>query len=177
MCSVQTETYSQCKSERKVKSLSRVQLSATPRTVAYQAPQSVEVSRQEYWSRLPLSLSGDFPNPGIEPGSPSLQADALPSEQPAKPNVKSTLNFKDFIQRNAKYLADNFDIGFPGGSVVKNLPANASDSGLVPGSERSPGGGNGNHCSILAWRVPWTERGAWLAAVHGVAKSQTQLND
>ena len=161
MCSVQTETYSQCKSERKVKSLSRVQLSATPWTVAYQAPPSVEVSRQQYWSGLPFSLPGDFPNPGIEPRSPALKADALPSERPGKPNVKSTPNFKDFIQRNAKYLTDNFYIGFPGGSAVKNLPANASDSGLVPGSGRSPGGGNGNHCSILAWRVPWTEEPGW----------------
>ena len=61
--------------------------------------------------------------------------------------------------------------------MVKNLPANASDSGLIPGSERSPGGGNGNHHSVLAWRIPRTGRGAWLAAVHGVANSQTQLND
>ena len=44
--------------------------------------------------------------------------------------------------------------------VVNNLPANAGDirdAGLVPGSGRSPGGGNGNHSSILTWRVPWTE--------------------
>ena len=43
------------------------------------------------------------------------------------------------------------------GSVVKNLPANARDSDLIPGSERSPGGGSGNPLSILAWRMPWTE--------------------
>ena len=44
--------------------------------------------------------------------------------------------------------------------VVKNLPANAGDArdaGLNPGSERSPGGGNGNHSSILPWRIPWNE--------------------
>ena len=63
-----------------VKSLSRVQLFETPWTVAYQAPQSMEFSRQEYWSGLPFPPPGDLPNPGIEPGSPTLQADALPSE-------------------------------------------------------------------------------------------------
>ena len=64
-----------------VKSLSRVRLFATPWTVAYQAPPSVGFSRQEYWSGLPFP-SPDLPNPGIEPGSPALQADALPSEPP-----------------------------------------------------------------------------------------------
>ena len=53
-------------------------------TVAYQAPQSMEFSRQEYWSGLPFSSPGDLPNPGIEPGSPALQADASPSEPPGK---------------------------------------------------------------------------------------------
>ena len=66
-----------------MKSLSRVQLFATPWTVAYQAPPSVRFSRQEYWSGLPFP-SPDLPNPGIEPGSPTLQADALPSEPPGK---------------------------------------------------------------------------------------------
>ena len=48
----------------------------TPWTVAYQAPQSMEFSRQEYWSGLPCPSPGDLPNPGIEPGSPALQADS-----------------------------------------------------------------------------------------------------
>ena len=55
-----------------VKSLSRVQLFATPSTVAYQAPPSMGLSRQEYWSRLPFPSPGDLPDPGIEPGSPAL---------------------------------------------------------------------------------------------------------
>ena len=53
--------------------------------VAYQALQSMEFSRQEYWGGLPFPSPGDLPNPGIEPGSPTLQADALPSEPPGKP--------------------------------------------------------------------------------------------
>ena len=72
---------------KKVKSLSRVRLFATPRTVAYQAPPSMEFSRQEYWSGLPFPSPGDLPNPGIEPTPPTLQADALPSEPPGKPWV------------------------------------------------------------------------------------------
>ena len=62
--------------EVKVKSLSRVRLFATPWTVAYEAPLSMEFSRQEYWSGSPFPSPGDLPKPGIEPGSPALQADA-----------------------------------------------------------------------------------------------------
>ena len=56
----------------KVKSLSRVWVFATPRTVAYQVPPSMGFSRQEYWSGLPLPSPGDVPNSGIEPTSPAL---------------------------------------------------------------------------------------------------------
>ena len=65
-------------------SLSRVRLFATPWTVAYQAPPSMGFSRQECWSGLPFPSPGELPDPGIEPGSPTLQADALPSEPPGK---------------------------------------------------------------------------------------------
>ena len=71
----------------KVESLSRVRLFATPCTVAYQAPPSTGFSRQECWSGLPFPSPGDLPNPGIEPGSPALQADALLSEPPGKPKM------------------------------------------------------------------------------------------
>ena len=60
----------------KVKSLSRVQLFATPWTAAHQAPLSMGFSRQEYWSGLPFPSPEDLPDPGIEPRSPALQADA-----------------------------------------------------------------------------------------------------
>ena len=68
----------------KVKLFSRVQLFATPWTVAYQAPPSMGFSRQEYWSGVTFPSPGDLPNSGIEPGSPALQADALTSEPPGK---------------------------------------------------------------------------------------------
>ena len=64
----------------KVKLLSRVRLFATFWTVAPQAPPSMGFSSQEYWSGLPLLSPGDLPDPGIELGSPSLQADSLPTE-------------------------------------------------------------------------------------------------
>ena len=68
-----------------MKSLSCVRLFVTPWTVAHQAPQSMKFSRQEYWRGLPFPSPGDLPNPGMEPRSPALQADALPSEPPGKP--------------------------------------------------------------------------------------------
>ena len=54
----------------------------TPWTAAYQGPLSMGFSRQDYWSGLPFPSPGDLPNPGIEPGSPALRAEALPSEPP-----------------------------------------------------------------------------------------------
>ena len=72
-------------SEVKVNSLSRVRLFATLWTVAHQAPLSMGFSRQGYWSGLPFPSPGDLPDPGIEPRSPTLEADALPSEPPAMP--------------------------------------------------------------------------------------------
>ena len=58
-------------------------------TVAYQAPLSMRFSRQGHWSGLPFPSLGDLPNPGIESGSPTLQADALPSEPPGKQKINN----------------------------------------------------------------------------------------
>ena len=55
--------------------------------VVCQAPLSMGFSRQEYWTGLPFLSSGDLPNPGLEPGSPALQADSLPTELLGKPNL------------------------------------------------------------------------------------------
>ena len=65
-------------------------------------------------------------------------------------------------------------MGFPGGLVVKNLPANPGDAGLIPGSGRSLGGGNGNLLQYFCLENPM-DRGTWQATVHRVAKSQTRL--
>ena len=60
-------------------------------------------------------------------------------------------------------------MGFPGGSLVKNPPANAGDMGSIPGSERSPGRGNGNPLQYSCLRDSMN--------IHGVAKSWTWLSD
>ena len=65
--------------------------------------------------------------------------------------------------------------GFPGGSVVKNLPANTGDSGSIPGSRRSPGGGNGNLLQYSGLENPM-DRGAWWPTMPRSAKSQTALS-
>ena len=67
-------------------------------------------------------------------------------------------------------------MGFPGNSVVTNLPANAGNMDPIPGLQRSPGGGNGKPlpCSCLGNPM---DRGAWWATVHGVAKSRTRLSN
>ena len=66
-------------------------------------------------------------------------------------------------------------MGFPGGMVVKNLPANAGDRGdvgSIPGSGRCPGEGHGNPLQYSCLENP-TDKGAWQATVHGVTESQT----
>ena len=78
----------------KVKSLSRVRLFATPWTVDYQAPPSMGLSRQEYWSGLPFPSPGDLPDPGIKPRSPAFQADALTSEPPGKLKLQHRKSLK-----------------------------------------------------------------------------------
>ena len=62
--------------------------------------------------------------------------------------------------------------GFPGGSAVKNPPANAGNMGLIPASRQSPGEGNGNPLQYSCLENPM-DRGAWQAIVHGVTKSWT----
>ena len=64
----------------RAQSLSRIRLFVTPWTT-----QSVEFSRPEYWSGQPFPSAGDLPNPGMQPRSPSLQADSLPAESQGKP--------------------------------------------------------------------------------------------
>ena len=66
-------------------------------------------------------------------------------------------------------------VGFPSGSVVMNLPANAGDVGSIPGSGRSPGEGDGNPLQYSCLGN-LRDKGAWWATVHKIAKSRTQLS-
>ena len=76
--------------------LCRVPLFATPWTVAPPAPLSMGFSRKDYWSGLPFPSPGDLPDPVVEPGCPTLQADVLPSEPP--PSLKFDNGFKHTLQ-------------------------------------------------------------------------------
>ena len=91
--------------------------------IACHVPPSMEFSRQECWSGLPLPSPGDLPNPGIKPGSPVLQADSLPSEPLGKASWEDWVPHKVFS-------------GLPvvkNGSVVKNPPANAGEESSILG--------------------------------------------
>ena len=110
-----------------MKSLSHVQLFSTPWTVAYHTPPSMGFSKQEYWSGLPFPSPGDLPNPGIEPGSPVLQADALPSEPPGKSiRVYSNARFSYLMyHRQPDPLRE--DTAFESESEVAQLCPTTSD--------------------------------------------------
>ena len=83
--------------------------------VAHQAPLSMELSGQEYWSGLPFPSPGDLPNPGIEPVSPALQADSSPTELQGKPEVSSKTSFRLRVSRE-----DRANVGVtPGGGPLK----------------------------------------------------------
>ena len=96
-----------------MKSLSRVQLFVTLWTVAYQFPPSMGFSRQEYWSGLPFPSPGYLPNQGIEPRSPALQADVLPSEPPKK-SIMEKVVFQQWMKERQK-------IWVSGGRVPKRF--------------------------------------------------------
>ena len=76
-------------------------------------------------------------------------------------------------------LESKLYFGFPGGSVVKNEPANSvdtGDTGSIPGLGRSPGGGNGNPLHYSCLKNP-LDRGAWQVTVHGSQKNRTRLSN
>ena len=106
-------------------------LFATPWTVAYQALPSMGFSRQEYWSGLPFPSPGDLPDPGTEPRSPALQADALPSERPGKSKSKREykiyfyhliIHFKFRVQ-----TCNNLKISLTGLLIHLNLISRSSE--------------------------------------------------
>ena len=92
-----------------MKSLSRVRLFSTPWTVAYQAPPSMGFSRQEYWSGVPFPSPEDLSKPGIEPKSPTLQADSLPSEPPGKPQPGADL-IQNFVHYHSSRPRDRTQV-------------------------------------------------------------------
>ena len=87
-----------------------------------QAPLSIGFSRQEYWSGLPFCSPGDLPDPGIEPRSPALQADALPSELPGKPHTICMLTATKSLQ-SCPTLCNPIEGSPPGSSIPGILQA------------------------------------------------------
>ena len=136
-----------------------------------QAPLSMWFSRQEYWNGLPCLPPRNPPNPGTKPGSPALQADSLPlshqgssrivewvaypfsrgSSQSRNPAGVSCMpggfftSWATGVSLLSSIRASYTDNpGVPGGSDGKVSARNEGDLGLIPGSGRSPGEGNGN---------------------------------
>ena len=133
---------------KKVKSLSHVQLFTTPWIVACQAPLFMGFSRQEYWSGLPLPSPGDLPDPGIGPGSSTLQADFLLSEPPGQPRSSQTIylvmSLIIFFIIYLEFVGSNFipllkwnlicfsSLVFPRGSAGKESVCNVGGLGFDP---------------------------------------------
>ena len=144
----------------------------------------MEFSRQEYWSGLPFPSPRDLPNPGIEPGSPALQADALPSELPGKPSqslpklrsFESVMPSNHLILCRAVFLLPSI---FPSIRVfsnesaprmrwpkywtslvaqrLKRLPDMWETSVRSLGWEDPLEKEMATHSSTRAWKIPWTK--------------------
>ena len=134
---------------------------------------SMAFSKQEYWSGLPFPSPGDLPHPGIDTGSPALQAESLQSDL-LRNRFTEESSRNRFTER--QYLLTENVYGFPYlqshsqvALVIKNLTASAGDMrdmSSIPGSGRSSGGGHGNPTPvslpgesheqrILAGYSPW----------------------
>ena len=144
----------------KVKSISRVRLFATPWTVAYQDPPSMGFSKQEYWSGLPFPSPRDLPDPGMHPSLSHCR------------QTLCRLSHQERISSGEILLkSSTLFLGFSSGSNDKESACNAGNLRLIPGSERSPGEGNGNLLQYSCLETPM-DRGAWWATVHGFTESE-----
>ena len=114
--------------------------------------------RKENWSWLPFPSPGDFPDPGSNPGLLCLPASGG--------GFLTTSTIYVYM-----YTYIHTSLGFPGGSVVKNPPANVGDVGSIPGLGRFPREGNVNTLQYLAWEIPRTEEPGGLQSM-GLQKSQ-----
>ena len=135
-----------------MKLLSRVRLFATPWTVAYQAPLSMGFSRREYWSGFPFTSPGDLPNPVMEPRSPALQTDTLPSEPPGKPYIYAYICI---------YLSRACQVA----QMVKCLSAMRKTQVQSLGWEDPLEKEMATHSSVLAWRIPGTAEPGGLSSM------------
>ena len=174
----------------------RVQLFASQWAIVHQVPLSMGFSRQEYWSGLLCPPPGDLPDPGIEPVSllsPVLAGecfttsanweagnslvytyilsllDLLPTPGshltlPPHPSPLGHHRALSWAPCAVQHLPTSYLF-----NMWQSPPVNAGDVGSIPGSGRSPGGGNGNPHQYSCLENPM-DRGAWRATVHGVAE-------
>ena len=144
-------------------------------------------SRQEHWSGLPFPSPGDLHDPRIGsvcPVSPALQADSLSTKPLGKPCYSYRKELKSGSQYGwwSSFTSGCSDVRPMGTFSSRDsfrkswwkLPANARDANSIPGSGRSTGRGNGNPLQYSCLENP-TDREAWWATIHGVAKSWTWL--
>jgi len=147
--------------EVKVKSLSHVWLFATSWTIACQAPPSMGFSRQDYWSVLPFPSPGDLPVPEVEPRSPELQADSLPSEPPGNHHLWSPLLFdnctwSDLHGRRKPEHSGRFEMHSLHLWCILNFPnlATKRNSGLLFWLKFANGKGRGHTFYCLSQLAP-----------------------
>ena len=147
--------------------LSRVQLFATPWTIDRQAPPSMEFSRPEYWSGLPFPSAGHLPNPGIEPRSPTLQADSLlfvPSRKPGHEFGGTLFNpvYAKLLQSH-QTLCNPMDCSLPGFVYSWDSPGKKTGVGchFLPGIElgsvTSPALAGGFFTTSTTWEARSTQ--------------------
>ena len=133
-----------------------------PRAVAHQAPLSMGFSRQKQWSGLPFPSLGDLADPGIEPGSPALQANSLPTELQGKTYIISIyLLIKHlgcfYVSPTENSAAINIARASLVSQVVKNLHAVQETTVRFLGWENPLENGWATHSSIfgLPWWLSW----------------------
>ena len=140
---------------------------ATPWTIACQASLSMEFSRPEYWGGQPFPSPVDLPDPGIEPRSPTLQADSLPAELQWKPKTigMGSLSLLQWIfptqESNPGLLHCRwilYQLSYQGSMSVSCQCRRHRDVGLISGLGKSPGGGHGNPLQYSCLENPHGQR-------------------
>ena len=151
---------------KEVKSLSRVQLFVTPRTVACQGPLSMGFRRQEYRSGLPFPSPGDLPDLGIEPMSPQsagrffilwgFSGSSAHKESACKAGDPSLILGSGRTTKEGIGYSLQYSCAYLVAQLVKNLPVMQETWAPSLGREDPVEKGKATHSSILALWIPWT---------------------